>query len=82
MCIFLLVDDIILICSGKVLEDERLLSEYGIQDGWTVNVVRSLRGGGDVTQELGERAGRNASKEQLYGFDATETEESRSCCIF
>uniref|UniRef100_A0A3B5KBL3 Ubiquitin-like domain-containing protein n=1 Tax=Takifugu rubripes TaxID=31033 RepID=A0A3B5KBL3_TAKRU len=76
------VEDIRLVYTGIQLEDDRLLSDYRIQHGSTVHVVQRLRGGGEVTHEMGEREGRNASKEQLSSFDATDTEESQSCCIF
>lgn len=78
MCIFLLVDAIRLEFAARILGDDWLLSDYGITHMSTIRAVRRLRGGGEETLGMGEREGRNASKEQLSSFDATE---ESSCCI-
>lgn len=81
MCVFLLVDQIRLIFNGEQLENERLLSQYKIQHESTVHMLKRLCGGAEDPHGMGERVGRNASKEQLCSFDATDTEDSGSCCI-
>merc|ERR1712060_495427 len=44
-----------LIFAGQVLNDDDVLSEYGVQNGSMLNVVPRLVGGGDGTPAMGKR---------------------------
>lgn len=76
---FLLVDQLNLVFNGRQLSNEDLLSRYGIRHMSAIVSMMSLRGGGIVFQSrahgMGDATGRNASKEQLYGFDDPGMEE-------
>lgn len=79
MCVFLL-DRLKLIFGDYLLSDEELLCSYGITHMSRIQSIIKIAGGGPVcpltTHGMGDATGRNASKEQLYGFDDPSTEES------
>uniref|UniRef100_A0A7S4R7W0 Ubiquitin-like domain-containing protein n=1 Tax=Alexandrium monilatum TaxID=311494 RepID=A0A7S4R7W0_9DINO len=44
-----------LVFAGQCLEDDKMISEYTVQDGSTLHVAPLLRGGGDGTPAMGKR---------------------------
>ncbi|XP_030018515.1 ubiquilin-4-like [Sphaeramia orbicularis] len=71
-------DDLTLIFTGQVLEDGRTLSSYGIQHMSTIHVLIRQPGGGGPCEPhgLGDRTGRNMSKERLDEFNHEPGSES------